>query len=166
MPLALFHSQTFCFLLDIGTRSGPGSIYHLWKAFGIDSNVGGACGEIVAFKGKYGQTPLNPLVAAQSFEYKMFNILEKPLESCRASRRVQRVLVYSERRAWRVRCKTIPLARHCIARKLRIHVELVYQTFDFIFSWFALVRYPDFPSGDITHRFSGELFSPRSLCSR
>jgi len=40
---------------------GPTSIYHLWKAFDINSNVGGACGEIVALKGKYGQNLLNPL---------------------------------------------------------------------------------------------------------
>ena len=60
---------------------GPTSIYHLWKAFDINSNVGGPCGEIVALKGKYGVNLLNPLVAAQNFEYKMSNILDKPLES-------------------------------------------------------------------------------------
>ncbi|KZS93873.1 glycosyltransferase family 2 protein [Sistotremastrum niveocremeum HHB9708] len=70
-----------CILLDVGTQPGPTSIYHLWKAFDINSNVGGACGEIVALKGKYGQNLLNPLVAAQNFEYKMSNILDKPLES-------------------------------------------------------------------------------------
>ncbi|KAG6375949.1 glycosyltransferase family 2 protein [Boletus reticuloceps] len=70
-----------CVLLDVGTMPGPTSIYHLWKAFDINSNVGGACGEIVALKGRYGQHLLNPLVAAQNFEYKMSNILDKPLES-------------------------------------------------------------------------------------
>ncbi|KAF5331770.1 hypothetical protein D9758_016642 [Tetrapyrgos nigripes] len=44
-----------------GLMPGPTSIYHLWKAFDINSNVGGAC--------------------AQNFEYKMSNILDKPLES-------------------------------------------------------------------------------------
>ncbi|KAH9919163.1 glycosyltransferase family 2 protein [Epithele typhae] len=70
-----------CVLLDVGTMPGPTSIYHLWKAFDINSNVGGACGEIVALKGKWGQNLINPLVAAQNFEYKMSNILDKPLES-------------------------------------------------------------------------------------
>ena len=31
-----------CVLLDVGTRPGPTSIYHLWKAFDTNSNVGGA----------------------------------------------------------------------------------------------------------------------------
>ncbi|KZP09106.1 glycosyltransferase family 2 protein [Athelia psychrophila] len=70
-----------CVLLDVGTMPGPTSIYHLWKAFDINSNVGGACGEIVALKGKWGRNLINPLVAAQNFEYKMSNILDKPLES-------------------------------------------------------------------------------------
>ncbi|PWZ02557.1 putative chitin synthase 4 [Testicularia cyperi] len=70
-----------CVLLDVGTMPRPRSIYHLWKAFDINSNVGGACGEIVALKGKLWSALLNPLVAAQNFEYKMSNILDKPLES-------------------------------------------------------------------------------------
>ncbi|KAI6125833.1 glycosyltransferase family 2 protein [Pisolithus croceorrhizus] len=70
-----------CVLLDVGTVPGTTSIYHLWKVFDIKSNVGGACGEIAVLKGKHGQYLFNPLVAAQNFEYKMSNILDKPLES-------------------------------------------------------------------------------------
>ncbi|KAG0239508.1 Chitin synthase, class 1 [Actinomortierella wolfii] len=70
-----------CVLLDVGTRPGSTSIYHLWKAFDLNSNVGGACGEICAMLGRGGSALLSPLVASQNFEYKMSNILDKPLES-------------------------------------------------------------------------------------
>ncbi|KAL1931482.1 hypothetical protein VTP01DRAFT_9625 [Rhizomucor pusillus] len=70
-----------CVLIDVGTRPGGTSIYHLWKAFDINSNIAGACGEIRALTGTAGVALLNPLVAAQNFEYKMSNILDKPLES-------------------------------------------------------------------------------------
>ncbi|KAI0298178.1 glycosyltransferase family 2 protein [Multifurca ochricompacta] len=218
-----------CVLLDVGTMPGPSSIYHLWKAFDINSNVGGACGEIVALKGKYWEKLLNPLVAAQNFEYKMSNILDKPLESvfgyitvlpgafsayryialqndARGEGPLQKyflgetmhgagadiftanmylaedrilcwelvskrggswILHYvksayavtdtpdqvpelvSQRRRWlngsffaaihgTVKFHYIYRSSHSFARKFWIHVELVYQTFNLIFSWFAL----------------------------
>ncbi len=72
-----------CVLLDAGTRPGDKSIYELWKAFELNPNCGGACGEIKAMlgKGKGIEKLLNPLIAAQNFEYKMSNILDKPMES-------------------------------------------------------------------------------------
>ncbi|AEO70950.1 glycosyltransferase family 2 protein [Thermothielavioides terrestris NRRL 8126] len=70
-----------CILLDVGTRPANTALYHLWKAFDTDSNVAGACGEIKAMKGRWGKNLLNPLVASQNYEYKLSNILDKPLES-------------------------------------------------------------------------------------
>ncbi|KKA27949.1 hypothetical protein TD95_001190 [Thielaviopsis punctulata] len=70
-----------CVLLDAGTRPGGRSIYDLWKAFDLEPMCAGACGEIKAMLGRGGKKLLNPLVATQNFEYKMSNILDKPLES-------------------------------------------------------------------------------------
>lgn len=50
-----------CILLDVGTMPKPKSIYHLWKTFDVNSNVGGACGEIAVYKGKAWKELLNPL---------------------------------------------------------------------------------------------------------
>ncbi|KAL2045250.1 hypothetical protein N7G274_002333 [Stereocaulon virgatum] len=69
-----------CVLIDAGTKPGKDSIYHLWKAFDLEPMCAGACGEIkVMLSG--GTKLINPLVATQNFEYKMSNILDKPLES-------------------------------------------------------------------------------------
>ena len=70
-----------CILLDAGTKPGHKSLLHLWEAFYNDKDLGGACGEIHAMLGKGWRNLLNPLVAAQNFEYKISNILDKPLES-------------------------------------------------------------------------------------
>ncbi|KAI8067842.1 chitin synthase 1 [Gongronella butleri] len=70
-----------CILLDVGTKPAHGSIYQLWKAFDQNPQIGGACGEIRAMLGPSCRYLLNPLVAAQNFEYKMSNILDKPMES-------------------------------------------------------------------------------------
>lgn len=70
-----------CVLLDAGTRPGNHSIYHLWKTFDRNDQVAGACGEIAAMLGPAAYKLYNPLVAAQNFEYKMSNILDKPSES-------------------------------------------------------------------------------------
>lgn len=68
-------------LLDVGTKPDNHAVYNLWKAFDRDLNVAGAAGEIKAMKGKAWLNLTNPLVALQNFEYKMSNILDKPLES-------------------------------------------------------------------------------------
>jgi chitin synthase len=68
-------------LLDVGTRPTDRSLFHLYRAFERNPYVGGACGEIKAELGTLSNKLFNPLVAAQNFEYKMSNILDKPLES-------------------------------------------------------------------------------------
>ncbi|ODH46515.1 chitin synthase B [Paracoccidioides brasiliensis] len=70
-----------CILLDAGTKPGPKSLLALWEAFYNDKDLGGSCGEIHAMLGKGWKKLINPLVAAQNFEYKISNILDKPLES-------------------------------------------------------------------------------------
>ncbi|TKA62283.1 Chitin synthase G [Cryomyces minteri] len=70
-----------CILLDAGTKPGHKSLLALWEAFYNDKDLGGACGEIHAMLGRGWKNLLNPLVAAQNFEYKISNILDKPLES-------------------------------------------------------------------------------------
>ncbi|KAJ3287964.1 Chitin synthase, class 1 [Rhizoclosmatium sp. JEL0117] len=70
-----------CILVDVGTKPSRKSFYHLYRAFERDQNVAGACGEITVDLGRWGENLLNPLVAVQNFEYKMSNILDKPLES-------------------------------------------------------------------------------------
>ena len=69
-----------CVLLDAGTKPGRDSIYNLWKAFDLEPMCAGACGEIKVMLSS-GKKLINPLVATQNFEYKMSNILDKPVES-------------------------------------------------------------------------------------
>jgi len=71
-----------CILLDVGTKPTGTSIYELWKCFDKHSGVGGACGEICVDTGRGCSLLLtSPLAASQNFEYKISNILDKPLES-------------------------------------------------------------------------------------
>jgi chitin synthase len=79
-------------LIDAGTKPGRKSIYYLWEAFYNDAHLGGCCGavslsdfhsrtDLTRASGeihamiKRGKKLLNPLVAAQNFEYKTSNIL-------------------------------------------------------------------------------------------
>lgn len=66
-------------LLDAGTKPCKESFLMLWQSFYNDENLGGACGEVHPIMSK--TSFINPFVAAQNFEMKKSNILEKPLES-------------------------------------------------------------------------------------
>ncbi|KAJ3781566.1 chitin synthase-domain-containing protein [Lentinula aff. detonsa] len=75
-------TELVCVLLDVGTKPTGTSIHELWKCFDKHSNVGGACGEICVDTGRGCSLLLTrPLAASQNFEYKMSNILDKPLEN-------------------------------------------------------------------------------------
>ncbi|KAJ3108971.1 Chitin synthase, class 2 [Phlyctochytrium planicorne] len=70
-----------CILIDVGTKPSKESFFHLYNAFDRDPRVAGACGEIVTELGPKWNKLINPIIAIQNFEYKMSNILDKPLES-------------------------------------------------------------------------------------
>ena len=60
-----------CVLIDAGTKPGGTSIFELWKAFDVNQQCAGACGEIKAMLGPRGKLLWNPLIATQNFEYKV-----------------------------------------------------------------------------------------------
>ncbi|KZT32139.1 glycosyltransferase family 2 protein [Sistotremastrum suecicum HHB10207 ss-3] len=71
-----------CVLIDVGTKPTGKSLDELWKCFDRHPGIGGACGEIrVDTGGRKCLLLTSPLAASQNFEYKMSNILDKPLES-------------------------------------------------------------------------------------
>jgi chitin synthase len=95
---------------------GPTSIYHLWKAFDINSNIGGA--RNCRPKDKYGVNLLNPLVTAQDFEYKMSNI---PLRAFSVTSLSSQARIATTPSRMRSLAKLVPftsisLARRCMVR--------------------------------------------------
>lgn len=67
--------------LDVGTKPGPRALLGMWEAFYNNKDLGGACGEVYCSLGKGWKHLLNPLTAAQNFEYKIAYQLDRALEA-------------------------------------------------------------------------------------
>ena len=67
----------YTFLLDVGTQPRPRAIWKLYRSMETNSRIAGVCGEIAAFKPNL----INPVQAAQHFEYKISHVLDKALEA-------------------------------------------------------------------------------------
>ncbi|KAG6920226.1 hypothetical protein DXG01_004995 [Tephrocybe rancida] len=150
-----------CVLLDVGTRPGNNSIYRLWKAFDVNSSVGGACGEISTYKGKNWSLLLNPLDLAEDrilcFELvakKNSNWVLKFVKGAIGETDVPEALpeFISQRRRWlngSFFAATYAIAHvgqilrsgHSLTRKVMLMVETVYNIINLIFSWFSIWKY-------------------------
>ena len=67
--------------IDAGTKLAPRALLGLWNSFYNDRYLGGATGELYCDLGGSLRTLLNPIAAAQVFEYKIAFQLERTLES-------------------------------------------------------------------------------------
>ncbi|KAL4114821.1 hypothetical protein PRIC2_014274 [Phytophthora ramorum] len=68
---------TYTVLVDVGTIPGPTSIFKLIRSMDRNPQIGGVAGEIAVDHPNY----FNPVIAAQHFEYKISNVMDKSLES-------------------------------------------------------------------------------------
>ena len=67
--------------LDTGTKIEPDALLRVWNRFYYNKDLGGVCGELVPSLGGSWTNILNPLVAAQIFEYKIGFQLDRTFEA-------------------------------------------------------------------------------------
>lgn len=70
-----------CIFIDAGTEPGPASFFHLWKAFDEHPSCGSVSGVTKVHLDRHHKLITNPLLAAQNFEYKLWNVLDRPFDS-------------------------------------------------------------------------------------
>jgi hypothetical protein len=81
--------------VDAGTKIDSQSIFKLWNAFYTDKNLSGACGQLRC-RAESWKDYLNPIIAAQYFEYKVSFQPKRALESTTGYLSVlQELLVHS-----------------------------------------------------------------------
>ncbi|KAF2639665.1 hypothetical protein P280DRAFT_428938 [Massarina eburnea CBS 473.64] len=67
--------------LDTGTKIEPPAVLRIWEQFYNDKDLGGVCGELRPSLGSSWWNLLNPLVAAQVFEFKIGFQLDRAFEA-------------------------------------------------------------------------------------
>lgn len=67
--------------LDTGTKIETDALFKVWNRFYNERDLGGVCGELRPSMGGSWKNILNPLVAAQVFEYKVGFQLDRTFEA-------------------------------------------------------------------------------------
>lgn len=70
-----------CIFVEAGTEPGPASFFHMWKAFNNHPTCGSVSGVTQGLADRQQNAITNPLLAAQHFQYELWNVLDRPFDS-------------------------------------------------------------------------------------